>query len=247
MARSAKFIWPTPDSAAVAQLQTLAAAGNLILNGNLAVYNSNNVLNPFITLFGINRQITLTSASNLSGVNFTITGTYLGASYSETIAGPNADTVSTVGLYNTVTSISASAGTGGDTVSAGTGANGHTGIYRTNEHSTVDSIGAQVIVTSGLGHITYSFFSSIQSIDQQNSDFSINNGCRTIYNMRGVTTSPNIGSHGMLAIDATGAGAPTYDIPVYGPIPIKTCWFTVTGDLSNPASALFYIMQQGLT
>lgn len=246
MGRCAKYYWPVPDNAAFAKLQTLAAAGNLILNGNLAVYNDSSVLNPIVSYGNISRQVSLTSTSNLSAVNFTISGAYLGGPYSETIAGPNNSTVDTVGLYDSVSSISASAGTGVATVSAGSGASGHTAIFRANEHATVDAISAQAIVTSGVGHLTYSFYSSIQSPDFDG-DFTINDGARTMYNMIASTQSITLGSHGMLSISATGAGAPTYNLPVYGPVPVKTCWITVTGDLSNPAAAIFYIMQQGIT
>jgi len=245
MGRCVKYYWPEPDTAAFAHLQTLAAAGNLILNGNLATYNSYNVLNPTVSYSNISRQVSLTSASNLSGVNFTISGTYLGHPYSETIAGPNADTVETANVYDSVVSISANAGTGGFTVSAGSGLSGYTAIFRANEHATVDAISAQAIITSGAGHLTYSFYSSIQSPDFDG-DFSVNNGSRTMYNMRSDTATNTLGSHGMLAISATGAGAPTYDVPVYGPVPVKTCWISVSGD-ATPASAIFYIMQQGIT
>lgn len=243
MARSAVFTWPEPDSAAIAALQTKAAAGNLILNGTIR--GASNIYdNPVITLPGISREITLTSGSNLSGVNFTITGTYLGRTIIETITGPNVNTVSSTNLFHTISSVSASAGTGAFTVSVGTGANGITNPCRMDEHSSVCAISAQVVVTSGTGDISYTFYSSLQEID---ADFYVTNGFKTIYNMDGSTAQTNIGSHGMLAIEATGSTPPDYNIPVYGQIPVKYCWFTIDGTLADPASLTAIILQQGIT
>jgi hypothetical protein len=65
-------------------------------------------------------KVSLTSAGNMSGINFAIVGTgSLGEAQNETIAGPNANTVSTSGFYKTITTITTS-GTVGTNTSAGT-------------------------------------------------------------------------------------------------------------------------------
>jgi hypothetical protein len=54
--------------------------------------------------------VTLTSTGNISGVNFTITGTDAnGSSASEVIAGPNNTTVTTTAAFLTVTQVAANA------------------------------------------------------------------------------------------------------------------------------------------
>lgn len=101
---------------AVAASQTTAGAGNLLINGTLA--------SGGVATLDTQRTVGLTSAGNLSAVNFTITGTdQQGRVISEVLAGPNAATVSSVLNYKTVTSIAVSAAVGSavtaDTVATG--------------------------------------------------------------------------------------------------------------------------------
>jgi hypothetical protein len=65
-------------------------------------------------------QVGIASTGNLSGVNFTVTGTdQNGLPLSETIAGPNNNTVETAGYFRTVTSVSVDGAVGTD-VTVGT-------------------------------------------------------------------------------------------------------------------------------
>lgn len=93
----------------VAAAQTLGAAGPLTLNGALASGGS-------VYLFGQPSKLSLTSTGNLSGINFTITGTpsdYDGDSpTTEILAGPNNATVQSLTTWRTVTSIVANAAVG---------------------------------------------------------------------------------------------------------------------------------------
>lgn len=69
---------------------------------------------------GLAHQLNLTSAANLAGINFTITGTDAdGIAISEVIAGPAATTIETTGYFLTVTSIAISATLGANTVDIG--------------------------------------------------------------------------------------------------------------------------------
>lgn len=108
MPKNHRVIFVATSATAVAAAQTLTAAGSLTLNGTSA-----NTYGPYIgsTRFDrFNRKLTLTSAGNLSAVNFTITGMDTNNNIvTEVIAGPNATTVTTVNLYNRVLSIVASA------------------------------------------------------------------------------------------------------------------------------------------
>lgn len=141
MAFNYKSTFPAISTASIALGQTLAAAGNLNLNGTLKqtqIPNDGGTISFFpnqgktaqnssdMTVFGdFNVPITLTSTGALSGVNFTITGT-LKTPYNpafpvtEVLAGPDNSTVTSVNFYNRILSITASAAVG-TTISVGTG------------------------------------------------------------------------------------------------------------------------------
>jgi hypothetical protein len=90
---------------AICAAQTTAGAGNLVINGSLA--------SGGVATLSAQQILGVTSAGNLSAVNFTITGTDdQGRVIAQTIAGPNANTVQTTLNYRTVTSIAVSAAVG---------------------------------------------------------------------------------------------------------------------------------------
>lgn len=111
--------WPIPSATSIAALQTLGAAGSLTLNGSLLQPGYNTVV-----FQGYTRTITLTSGNNLSGVNFTINGVLNNSPLSEVLAGPNANTVTSVHIYDAITSITTDGAAAA--VSAGTGTTGRT-------------------------------------------------------------------------------------------------------------------------
>lgn len=107
MSQFYQYNWIKGTNNIVAQAQPCIANTPLLLNGAIA-NNSANTCDIIST--GSVRLISLTSTSNLSGINFTITGTQNGAFVQRTIAGPNNNTVVTVannlGVYfDTITSI----------------------------------------------------------------------------------------------------------------------------------------------
>lgn len=94
------------------------AAGNLILNGALVV---SGVGTPDVP-----RRVAIASDANDAGRTFTIKGIAQGGSpISETVAGPNAGTVSSLLDYATITSIAVDAATAGN-ITAGTNATAST-------------------------------------------------------------------------------------------------------------------------
>lgn len=83
------------STTAVAAGQTLSGAGEMNLTGTSVSDGSN-----------MATTVTLTSTGNISGVNFTITGTDAnGSTVSETRAGPNNTTVATTQAFLTVTKV----------------------------------------------------------------------------------------------------------------------------------------------
>lgn len=98
----------TINDAGVSALQTTAGAGAFLVNGALAVAGAVTLANAY--------RISLTSAGNVSTVNFTIVGTGPESqAQTEVIAGPNINTVTTTGYFRTITSITVSAAVGTNT------------------------------------------------------------------------------------------------------------------------------------
>lgn len=116
MSRSLSYIFPAGNTTDVCLPQTLAGAGNLIINGNLANLSNGQV--SFIQK-GYSRQISLTSANDLSGDQFTVTGIQNGVVLTENIAGPNNNTVYSNEVFDAITSISVDGAV--NDVTAGTG------------------------------------------------------------------------------------------------------------------------------
>ena len=94
------------STTSVAAAQTLGGAGNMTLAGTAATFNGTNTA----------ALVSFTSTGNISGVNFTITGTDInGDAQEETKAGPNNTTVFSSKFFLTVTQIAADAAVGTNT------------------------------------------------------------------------------------------------------------------------------------
>ena len=117
-----EYHWPTPVVNGISLFQTLTAKIPLLLNGSY-VNKTTRAVN-FVDDFGIVPRITLNSAANLSGINFLITGYQNGVFISETLTGPNANTVTSVNCFDSVEQIIPS-GTTGSTLQAGVAALGY--------------------------------------------------------------------------------------------------------------------------
>ena len=145
MAQPSIIKWIAADTAAIALTQTLLAAGKLLLNGHLSVSN-----NPVVNLWPMERTITLTSANNLSAVNFTIKGTFNGVITSEVLAGPNNNTVNSVNFYDSIISITTNAAVNG--VSSGIGNTGSTSYYIHDYNKYFFNISFNIIVTGTINY-----------------------------------------------------------------------------------------------
>lgn len=102
-------------TANVAALQTTAGAGNLTLTAGAGVTAV--VVNGVTRYqFDVPRAVSLTSAGNISAVNFTISGfDVYGQAMTQTLAGPNANTVTTLKAFYQIVSIAVSAAVGTNT------------------------------------------------------------------------------------------------------------------------------------
>ena len=103
MSQFYEYNWPTPVVNGISLFQTLTANIPLLLNGSYVNKTTKTV--NFVDDFGIVPRITLNSAANLSGINFLITGYQNGVFISETLAGPNANTVTSINCFDTLLQI----------------------------------------------------------------------------------------------------------------------------------------------
>jgi hypothetical protein len=122
MSQFYEYNWPAAIANGISLFQTLTANIPLLLNGSY-VNKTTKAVN-FVGDFGIVPRITLNSAANLSGINFLITGYQNGVFISETLTGPNANTVTSVNCFDTLTQIIPT-GTTGSTVQVGVASVGY--------------------------------------------------------------------------------------------------------------------------
>lgn len=107
MPKQQRFVFPATDDDAICAAQQISAAGYLLING--AARSTALATLGFAVGGSFNIPVTLTSTGNLSGVSFIITGrTRAGITTTETIAGPNNNTVTTTAKFNIVESVYAS-------------------------------------------------------------------------------------------------------------------------------------------
>lgn len=122
MSQFYEYNWPAPIANGISLFQTLTANIPLLLNGSY-VNKTTKAVN-FVGDFGIVPRITLNSAANISGINFLITGYQNGVFISETLAGPNANTVTSVNCFDTLLQIIPT-GTTASTVQVGVASVGY--------------------------------------------------------------------------------------------------------------------------
>lgn len=138
----AYFNFNTPDQAYFCAVQSTAGAGALLLNGTGAILNSV-YPQPIQVKGGFGYVISLTSASNNSGVNFVVTGTdSLNNTIVETIQGPNANTVQSVNFFNTLISVVPNGAV--SNVSVGTGVSAASDWFIPNTYVTPFNVGLRI-------------------------------------------------------------------------------------------------------
>lgn len=111
----------TLQVAGLAASQTPGAAGNLTLSAGTGVTVSMGFDGVLRYVLDTPRVVTVTAAGNESAVTFTVFGfDQYGQAMSQAMAGPNANTVSTLKAFKSVTRVAVSAATGG-AITAGYG------------------------------------------------------------------------------------------------------------------------------
>ena len=162
MSQFYEYNWPTPVVNGISLFQTLTANIPLLLNGSYVNKITRTV--NFVDDFNIVPRVTLNSAANLSGINFLITGYQNGVFISETLTGPNANTVTSVNCFDTLIQIIPS-GTTGSTVQAGVAALGYFPIILLNT-AKINTSGVSYalnIVAATANPATYQVFLSLKN------------------------------------------------------------------------------------
>ena len=144
--------------------QTTAGAASFVINGaGWDGYENPRRVRLSLTSPGFERTISLTSAGNISAVNFTITGTDIrGAAQTETIAGPNANTVYTTKFFYSVTSVTVNGAVGTNT-SVGIGTTGRSQWYKVNYQIAPVNIGLGVTVSNT--DLTWTIVQTTQDVE----------------------------------------------------------------------------------
>ena len=161
MSQFYEYNWPAPIANGISLFQTTTANTPLLLNGSY-VNKTTRIVN-FID-FGIVPRVTLNSAVNLSAITFLITGYQNGVFISEPLAGPNANTVTSVNCFDTVTQIIPT-GTTGSTVQVGVASVGYFPMILLNTAKTnTSSISyALNMVAATANPATYQVFLSLKN------------------------------------------------------------------------------------
>ena len=162
MSQFYEYNWPAPVANGISLFQGLTANTPLLLNGSYVNKTTKTV--NFVDDFGIVPRITLNSGANLSGVNFLITGYQNGIFISETLAGPNANTVTSVNCFDTLLQIIPS-GTTGSTIQVGVAALGYFPmiLLNTAKINTSSINYALNIVAATANPATYQVFLSLKN------------------------------------------------------------------------------------
>lgn len=103
-------------TANIAALQTTAGAGSLTLTAGAGVTKVTRGDGTTAYQLDVPRAVSLTSAANISAVNFTVSGFDIyGQAMTALLAGPNANTVNTLKAFFQISSITVSAAVGTNT------------------------------------------------------------------------------------------------------------------------------------
>ena len=162
MSQFYEYNWPAPVANGISLFQGLTANTPLLLNGSYVNKTTKTV--NFVDDFGIVPRITLNSAAYLSGINFLITGYQNGVFISETLAGPNANTVTSINCFDTLIQIIPS-GTAGSTLQVGVASVGYFPmiLLNTAKINTSSINYALNIVAATANPATYQVFLSLKN------------------------------------------------------------------------------------
>ncbi len=184
MATFTKTLFPAGNTQDICLVQSTLGLSNLVLNGNLA--SSGTV--SFVSL-GYSRQISFTSTNNLSAATFTIYGTQNGVSISETVSGPNNNSVYSTLIYDVVSAISVSGAV--TAVQVGTGYLGFFNLITIAENLNVTNYTLSLGATIGSNQIPTAVYSTLDNIANNGTTFAniVTNNVGTLFTIKSSAAS----------------------------------------------------------
>jgi hypothetical protein len=234
MSKPIVLLWKATSAnlATVASMQDLSVAGPMVLNSSVAAFPKG----PYI-YENVIRNISLTSPNDNSGVNFTITGIGIDSFASgvinepitETISGPNGNSVFSTKLYQTIYSIVSD--NPFSQVSVGFGDSGLTSpiLMDYNRKAWYAACSA---ITFNQASATYNGYMSLEKIETPNPDGTLN---RLLF--------PNY----FFPISTSMTNATDSEIQQLN-FPVSTVFFYVTNAsaLNIDEEIRFVVLQQGI-
>lgn len=174
MAQPIILTYPLVNTTLIAPLQSLSAAGYFTLNGDYTGTNPNPYSKGYpyapVTIPNMGRTISFTSAGDQSAFTITILGLDIyGVFQTETLAGPDANTVYSANEYHVIYNISCNGAI--DDTSIGTGIGADFGWRMMNIHNTNAQFTLQSQVT---GTINYVVTRTGQQLEFPNQQLPIN-------------------------------------------------------------------------
>ena len=211
MPKNHRLMFTATDTAAVCATQSTTGAGPLLINGTLSDKRPQWIGTARFDYFM--RPVTITAAGNMSAVTFTINGQDANLNtVTETIAGPNAGTVTSVNIYNRINSIVASAAV--TNVSVGDGSTGTSRTIPMDVRVANFKASLAAMVTGTINYTIQYTFDNILDPTYANSAVYFNTDLATLVaattNQFGYIISPVAGIR--ILINSSAAGSANFDI-----------------------------------
>lgn len=193
MARPVQFTFSAADDDAICVAQQIGAAGDFTINGAALDKASFQLgVRRAKADAGTQRVVTLTSTGNISGVNFTITGLDVrGRAQTETLAGPNNNTVATTDEFAVVTQVETDGAVGTDTeVGFGTVAN--TNWWKPNHYGSNVEVGVEINVNGTISVDLQRTFDDVQDTDVTPTATDVASWAAITADTQGVVSVPSV-------------------------------------------------------
>lgn len=213
MANFTKLTWPIVDKSAVCALQDIASAGLLLLNGT---FSNPSIIPPQISFINYNlvRSVSISSSNNLSARTFVINGFQNNAPVTDTISGPNNNTVYGTVYFDVITSVHIDGPA--NAVTVGTGDAGYLPLFVVSTGTTTINYSLSITFPpTGVTNINYSVF---QTLDQINTSFlTFNSQLGNLFPLTGLInqTSSQIASYqnitNFILLKVNSSGTPLTD------------------------------------
>lgn len=159
--------WLAPVNNAIAETQIVDTNDFFILDGNSVFQRGVPTAIPYNN---VSRTISFTALGDSSDVEFVITGTYRNQPQTDTVTGPNANTVYSTNLFDSVTSIQATLNDS-TPVSVGFGTTGVTPWMQYDYERSINAVTYQVVVSGTINYTLQQTLDDMNKVSQPSFTF----------------------------------------------------------------------------